>query len=55
MLCYVKYVYVIFFLGCCPTEAEIQEILVKVEDHETSSVYLGAFLPVITQIITARK
>ncbi|KAK6623608.1 hypothetical protein RUM43_009460 [Polyplax serrata] len=42
-------------LGCCPTEAEIQEILVKVEDHETSSVHLNKFLPVVTQIITERK
>lgn len=43
------------YLGCCPTEAEIQEILVKVEDHETSSVHLARFLPVVTQIITEHK
>lgn len=42
-------------LGCCPTEAEIQEILVKVEDIETSSVHLARFLPIINQIITERK
>ncbi|KAL0273583.1 UNVERIFIED_CONTAM: hypothetical protein PYX00_006220 [Menopon gallinae] len=42
-------------LGCCPSEAEIQEILVSIEDHETASVYLTHFLPAVTQIITERK
>ncbi|XP_063236168.1 dynein regulatory complex protein 8-like isoform X2 [Bacillus rossius redtenbacheri] len=43
-------------LGCCPTEAEIQEILVAVEDQETSgSVQLKKFLPVMTQIIQENR
>lgn len=42
-------------IGCCPTEEELQEILVTVEDHETSSVRLTTFLPVVTKIITERK
>ncbi|EEB12199.1 calmodulin, putative [Pediculus humanus corporis] len=42
-------------MGCCPTEEELQEILVTVEDHETSSVRLTTFLPVVTKIITERK
>ncbi|XP_047106545.1 dynein regulatory complex protein 8 [Schistocerca piceifrons] len=43
-------------LGCCPTEAEIQEILVAVEDQETSgSVQLDKFLPVMKQIIQENR
>ncbi|XP_075213776.1 dynein regulatory complex protein 8 [Lycorma delicatula] len=43
-------------LGCCPSEAEVQELIVRVEDQETSgSVHLAHFLPVVTQIITEYK
>nr|CAD7440541.1 unnamed protein product [Timema bartmani] len=41
---------------CCPSEAEIQEILVAVEDQETSgSVQLDRFLPVVSQIIQENR
>ncbi|XP_030745991.1 dynein regulatory complex protein 8-like isoform X2 [Sitophilus oryzae] len=43
-------------LGCCPTEAEVQEIIVAVEDPETAgSIHLSRFLPYISQIITEHK
>ncbi|XP_046675960.1 dynein regulatory complex protein 8-like isoform X1 [Homalodisca vitripennis] len=43
-------------LGCCPSEAEVQEIIVRVEDQETSgSVHLAHFLPVVSQIISEFK
>lgn len=43
-------------LGCCPTEAEVQEILVAIEDPATpGSVHLSKFLPYVTQIFTEHK
>ncbi|PSN51278.1 hypothetical protein C0J52_05314 [Blattella germanica] len=43
-------------LGCCPSEAEIQEILVDVEDEETSgSVHVDRFLPTVSRIIQERR
>ncbi|XP_073987277.1 dynein regulatory complex protein 8 [Rhodnius prolixus] len=43
-------------LGCVPTEAEIQEIIVSVEDPETSgSVHLDSFLPHVADIISEYK
>ncbi|EEZ99756.1 dynein regulatory complex protein 8 isoform X1 [Tribolium castaneum] len=43
-------------LGCCPTEAEIQEILMAVENPESpGSVHLSNFLPHMSQIITEHK
>ncbi|XP_033610317.1 dynein regulatory complex protein 8 isoform X2 [Cryptotermes secundus] len=43
-------------LGCCPSEAEIQEILVAVEDEETSgSVRLDRFLLIVSHIIQERR
>ncbi|XP_071449808.1 dynein regulatory complex protein 8-like [Hetaerina americana] len=43
-------------LGCCPTEADIQEIIIQVEDQETSgSVQLERFLPVVSQLIQENK
>jgi Ca2+-binding EF-hand superfamily protein len=43
-------------LGCCPTEAEIQEILMVVENPESpGSVHLSNFLPHISQVITEHK
>lgn len=43
-------------LGCCPTEAEVQEILVAIEDPATpGSVHLSKFLPHVAQIITEHK
>jgi hypothetical protein len=43
-------------LGCCPSEAEIQEILVEVEDEETSgSVRLDRFLLTVSRIIQERR
>lgn len=43
-------------LGCCPTEAEVQEILVAIEDPATpGSVHLAKFLPYVAQLITEHK
>ncbi|RZC42030.1 EF-hand calcium-binding domain-containing protein 2 [Asbolus verrucosus] len=43
-------------LGCCPTEAEIQEILMAVENPESpGSVHLSNFLPYMCQIVTEHK
>ncbi|GLV45569.1 uncharacterized protein CBL_02589 [Carabus blaptoides fortunei] len=43
-------------LGCVPTEAEIQEILVATENPAaTGSVHLSKFLPHVSQIITEHK
>ncbi|XP_046400571.1 dynein regulatory complex protein 8-like [Ischnura elegans] len=43
-------------LGCCPTEADIQEIIIQVEDQETSgSVRLDRFLPFVSQLIQENK
>ncbi|XP_063920111.1 dynein regulatory complex protein 8 isoform X2 [Zophobas morio] len=43
-------------LGCCPTEAEVQEILMAVEMPEApGSVHLSNFLPHICEIITEHK
>jgi hypothetical protein len=53
-----KYYYkcIISVLGCCPSEAEIQEILVAVEDEETSgSVKLDRFLSTVSHIIQERR
>ncbi|KAF2882589.1 hypothetical protein ILUMI_23606 [Ignelater luminosus] len=43
-------------LGCCPSEAEIQEILVAIEDPAfPGSVHLSKFLPHVAQLITEHK
>ncbi|XP_044766762.1 dynein regulatory complex protein 8-like [Coccinella septempunctata] len=43
-------------LGCCPTEAEIQEIIVANEDQESpGNVHLSDFLPYMVQVITERR
>lgn len=43
-------------LGCCPTEAEIQEIIVAVEDQQMPGiVHLAKFLPYVAQLITEHK
>ncbi|KAG8234390.1 hypothetical protein J437_LFUL015130 [Ladona fulva] len=43
-------------LGCCPTEADIQEIIIQVEDQETSgSVQLERFLPVVLSLVQENK
>ncbi|XP_074037914.1 dynein regulatory complex protein 8 isoform X2 [Leptinotarsa decemlineata] len=43
-------------LGCCPSEAEIQEIIVAVENPQTpGSAHLSKFLPYVSQIITEHK
>ena len=42
--------------GCCPTEAEIQEIIMNVEDPEaTDSVHINKFLPYMAGIISEFK
>jgi Ca2+-binding EF-hand superfamily protein len=47
---------IVLVLGCCPSEAEIQEILVEVEDEETSgSVRLDRFLSTVSRIIQERR
>lgn len=43
-------------IGCCPSEAEIQEILVAAEDEETSgSVKLDRFLSTVSHIIQEKR
>lgn len=43
-------------LGCCPTEAEVQELLVAIEDPAMpGSVHLSKFLPRVAQLITEHK
>uniref|UniRef100_A0A1B6KUQ2 EF-hand domain-containing protein n=1 Tax=Graphocephala atropunctata TaxID=36148 RepID=A0A1B6KUQ2_9HEMI len=43
-------------LGCCPTEAEVKDILALVEDPDNAgSVPLKYFLPVVTQTISDFK
>ncbi|XP_050294160.1 dynein regulatory complex protein 8 isoform X2 [Anthonomus grandis grandis] len=43
-------------LGCCPTEAEVQEITVRVENTEApGSVHLSKFLPYVSQVITEHR
>ncbi|XP_045462046.1 dynein regulatory complex protein 8-like [Harmonia axyridis] len=43
-------------LGCCPTEAEIQEIILANEDQESpGNVHLSNFLPYMVQVITERR
>ncbi|KDR14798.1 EF-hand calcium-binding domain-containing protein 2 [Zootermopsis nevadensis] len=50
------YPYIDFFPGCCPSEAEIQEILVAIEDEETSgSIRLDRFLYTVSHIIQERR
>ncbi|KAJ8927945.1 hypothetical protein NQ314_019578 [Rhamnusium bicolor] len=40
-------------IGCCPSEAEIQEIIVAIENPEKpGSVHLSKFLPHVSQIIS---
>ncbi|XP_052121148.1 dynein regulatory complex protein 8-like isoform X2 [Frankliniella occidentalis] len=43
---------VIRSLGCCPTEAQLQEVLMEVEDPDTGSVSLDKFLPYMVNVIT---
>lgn len=43
-------------LGCCPTEAEIQEVLVSVEDPMiVGNIHLSKFLPYMSEAITEHK
>ncbi|XP_046679163.1 dynein regulatory complex protein 8-like [Homalodisca vitripennis] len=43
-------------LGCCPTEAEVKDIIVQSEDPEKAGVVpLRYFLPVVAQIISDFK
>jgi Ca2+-binding EF-hand superfamily protein len=50
------FLFQIFSLGCCPSEAELQEILVQVEDQEmTGSVKLNRFLPVMAEILQENR
>ncbi|XP_066147799.1 dynein regulatory complex protein 8-like isoform X2 [Euwallacea fornicatus] len=43
-------------LGCCPTEAEVQEITVGMEDPASpGSVHLSKFLPYVSQLITEHR
>ena len=41
-----------FIAGCCPTEAQLQEVLMEVEDPDTGSVSLDKFLPYMVNVIT---
>lgn len=43
-------------LGCCPTEAEVQEVTVRVEDPETpGTVHLSKFLPYVAQLVAEHR
>ncbi|KAM9018042.1 dynein regulatory complex protein 8 isoform 1-T1 [Ara ararauna] len=44
-------------LGCFPTEAELNELLAKVEDEEEPGgyVHLEKFLPVMTKVLLDRR
>ncbi|KAM6367527.1 dynein regulatory complex protein 8 [Alca torda] len=43
-------------LGCFPTEAELHELLAKVEEEEpTGYVHLEKFLPVMTKVLLDRS
>lgn len=43
-------------LGCCPTEREIQEVTVKVEDnHNVGTVELLKFITVVCQELAEHK
>ncbi|CAH0546615.1 unnamed protein product [Brassicogethes aeneus] len=43
-------------LGCCPTEAEVQEITFKVEDHSNpGNVRLATFIPYACQFLAEHK
>lgn len=43
-------------LGCCPSEAEVQEMLVAMEDPAIpGNVHLIKFLPYVSQIIAEHK
>ncbi|KAM6081293.1 dynein regulatory complex protein 8 isoform 2-T2 [Chlamydotis macqueenii] len=43
-------------LGCFPTEAELHELLVKVEGEEpTGYIHLEKFLPVMTKVLLNRS
>uniref|UniRef100_A0A8C6K529 Uncharacterized protein n=1 Tax=Melopsittacus undulatus TaxID=13146 RepID=A0A8C6K529_MELUD len=44
-------------LGCFPTEAELNELLAKVEDEEEPGgyIHLEKFLPVMTKVLLDRR
>ncbi|KAF5296054.1 hypothetical protein FQA39_LY12676 [Lamprigera yunnana] len=43
-------------LGCCPSEAEIQEILIACEDlNMPGSIHLSKFLPHVSQMLMEHK
>nr|XP_018912017.1 PREDICTED: EF-hand calcium-binding domain-containing protein 2 [Bemisia tabaci] len=43
-------------LGCCPSEAEVQEVILSVEDTEIAgSVHLSTFLPVVSNLLAEYK
>ncbi|XP_049686828.1 dynein regulatory complex protein 8 [Accipiter gentilis] len=43
-------------LGCFPTEAELHELLAKVEEEEpTGHIHLEKFLPVMTKVLLDRS
>lgn len=43
-------------LGCCPTEAEVQEIILAIENPESpGNIHLASFLPYACQMITEHK
>ncbi|XP_017770272.1 PREDICTED: EF-hand calcium-binding domain-containing protein 2 isoform X1 [Nicrophorus vespilloides] len=43
-------------LGCCPTEAEVQELVLQMEDaNNPGSIHLINFLPVIAKVISEHK
>ncbi|NXG15984.1 DRC8 protein, partial [Grallaria varia] len=38
-------------LGCFPSEAELNELLAKVEEEPTGFIHLEKFLPVMTKVL----
>jgi Ca2+-binding EF-hand superfamily protein len=43
-------------LGCCPSEAELHDMLAELEDEETPGyIRLDKFLPLMTQVLLERR
>lgn len=43
-------------LGCCPSEAELQDMLADIEEEEpTGYIRFEKFLPMMTQVLLERR
>lgn len=46
----------IFITGCVPTEAEVQDIILRTEDRDCSGIiHLANFLPYVCELINDHK